>query len=238
MKRVVSILLFLILLAGCAHALTEQDKKDFDAQADEARFPAKRILPPSAKSRTPLRAGQWATVETLFKDGKGAVKSMNLATYKVIRVQGDTVTFEIEITSAGSPKPSTVAYVVNHLPSASNQLGMSKSDFDHFVDRMEIKRIVTPNGDATPTKLYSKNLLLSRYRAGNVKNEPCKTDILQSTRCLGYDFVAEELGHTVKGHVDAHASVPIVGFVRQDSEQYTSQVLAFGMSGAVSKLIH
>ena len=248
MKRLVPMLLFSLVLTGCAHTLTTQEKKDFDARADEARFPAKRFLPPSAKSRTPLRAGQWATVETLFKDGKGAVKSMNLATYKVIHIQGETVTFEIETTSAGSPKPSTIAYVVSHVPSTSTQMGMSKTDFDHFVDQMEIKRVVTQSGDAAPTEIpadailmtksLTRNLLLSGYRASNVKKEPCKTDILQSTRCLGYDFVAEDLGRIVKGHVDAHASVPIVGFVRQDSEQYTSQVLAFGMSGAVSKLIH
>ena len=241
-------LFLLIFASGCAHTLTAKEKSDFEDRVNEQAFHSQKTLPPSKTNRVKLAVGQWATIETIFKDDKGGVKSMSLSTYKVIQIQGDTVSLEIESWSAGRTDSMTLAFVVKHLPLASTKLGMTEAEAKTIVDQMEFQKIITQNGKSAPqeiptnlivlTKPYAKNLMLTGLTEGSVKSEACSSDYLKSTKCLAYDFSSDALGHTIQGHVDTHSSIPIVGFIKLESDQYTSSVIAYGMSGAEGKLLH
>jgi hypothetical protein len=237
-----------LLASGCAHTLTEQEKADFTAYADQQAFKEPKKLGPTKATRVPLQAGQWATIETELRDDQGKLKDLSLATYKILNVTPDAVTLELETRSATHPKGTIMAYVVSHYPAQSTRLGMTKEELDRYVDQLEFRRIIIQNGDGRPNEIptnlqlmakpYVKNLLVNGFRVGEVKKEPCSSQVISSPKCLGYDYQTDLLGRTIHGHVDAHSAIPIVGFVSQQSDFGTSRVIAFGLSGARARLIH
>lgn len=248
MKRLLLVGGFCLFLSGCAHTLTVQEKADFDEIVSKESFQSKKSLPASHKFRIPLWAGQWVKILTTFKDTDGKIRSESLATYKVIGVRRDTVALEIETVTAGKPKPMTIAFIAKHIPLASNAMGMTKDDLNDIMDDLEFKKVITQSGDSMPqqvplnlvnmaTKSYADKLMVSGYRIGNTKKEPCATENMHSPSCIGYNFQVDGFGKTLRGHVDAHSAIPIVGFVKQDGETYTSRVVAYGLSGAKGKLI-
>ncbi|MBI3555963.1 MAG: hypothetical protein HY074_06855, partial [Deltaproteobacteria bacterium] len=98
----VLILLMTVLVSACGHKLTQQDKDDFLEKQAAVAFTTKRVLPASTRVKMPLKAGQWAIVATTLKNEKGEPESMGFSKFKIVRLQGDTLTMEIESTHAGS----------------------------------------------------------------------------------------------------------------------------------------
>ena len=242
--RISILALSLILLSACGHKLTQQDKDGFLERQAAVAFTTRHQLPPSTKGKLPLKAGQWAIVATHFKDGDN--ESMGFTKFKIIRIQGDTLTMEMESTHAGSKQLMVMAYVVSGFP-MHKQLSYSKDEMEKFVSNLEFKRIVMKSGDAKATeiplnfvpltKTYMKNLFTTGYRVGGITYEACASDALSSKKCLAYDYELELTGYHAKGHVDAHSSVPIVGYVSQTTDKSESHVIAFGLTGAKGILI-
>lgn len=237
--NIIASILLLILVVSCSSAPSKDQLKAFRKQVDAKRMKGSRDLGPSTNSRLPLQAGQWVTVLNTSKDGK----EMGLSTFKVLGVSGKSVRMEVETISAKNQDPQIMQYEVDNYP-MYNKLNVSKAELESYLDNLVIKKMVMKNGkepaQEMPTAFVPKGMLkdlfANGYSISTPKKEACSSSYLNSGSCIGFDFEVNVFGFTTKGKSYAHSAVPVMGFVKSDSEKTLSEVVNFGLTGAKSSL--
>lgn len=247
-RRSILVVLLGLALGGCsAPKLTPSNWSQFERWEKEQGFAHARKLDPSPNTRTPLKSGQWAVLSIRPVGEEG---DATLVKYKVLSVQGKTVTLEIENLSAsrGLTEKLIQAMVIDNFP-ISPPLTGTKQEMVTLMDRLDFLKVITKQGQNAPyetprellgiTKSSLKNTLASSvtYRTSNITQSGCKTPWLESSKCLKFQFEGQAMGYTSTGTVEAHGQVPIFGFVSQVTDRSRSRVIAFGDQGAQGILL-
>lgn len=241
MKLLVSPLL-LALAMSCSTGPSKQQVDAFNNKVGQEKLKAAVNLGPSSESRIPLKAGQWVKIHTTLKEGN---KDQSLSTFKVLKVAGRTVTMEVETTNASTLGLTIMQYEVENYPT-HNKLDIKKQDLEKLVDKMNIKKIIMKQGNDPAQELSSaympmakgmlKELFASGYRIGQTKKAPCASSYLSSSQCVIFDFEASAFGFTTQGTSYAHSAIPVVGFIKSDTDKSKTVVVNFGLTGAKTSL--
>ncbi|HXH75650.1 MAG TPA: hypothetical protein VNJ08_11825 [Bacteriovoracaceae bacterium] len=241
MKSIFSFLL-LVLAVSCASGPTKEEKEAFTNKVDQEKLKTVKELAASSDSRIPLKAGQWVKIHTTLKEGN---KDQSLSTFKVLKVDGKTVTMEVETTNASTLGLNVMQYEVENYPT-HNKLDISKQELEKLVDKMNIKKITMKQGNEPAQELpvtympmakgMLKDLFASGYRIGEPKKTACASEYLKAPTCVVFEYEANAFGFTTKGTSFAHSSVPVVGFIKSDSDKSETKVVNFGLTGAKSSL--
>lgn len=241
MKLTLISLLFCVILTACSQAPTAQEKQSFNEEINKLKLPEIKSFGASKTKRIPLKAGQWVTIMTQMKDD---TKGINLSTFKVIKVVGKTVTIEVESFNANSAK-NIMQYEVENYP-MYDMLSVTKNELEKYLENIKIKRVVTKYGDRAPTEIplevinmskgHVKSLFLTGYRIGEPHKEDCSSDNIKAKKCIIYNFEANVMGQAMSGKSYAHSDIPIVSFIKSDSDRAFTQVINYGLSGAKTSL--
>lgn len=230
-----------LLLTACTHAPTVEEKQHFGQEIDKLKLPATKSFGSSKSKRIPLKAGQWVTIMTQMKDEN---KSPNLSTFKVLKVSGKTVVIEIESFSATSAK-NIIQYEIEHYP-MYDMLSVTKNELEKYLENIKIKKVITKYGDNPAKEMsadvismgkgYVKSLFLTGYRVGEPTKEDCSSDYIKAKKCIVYGFEANVMGQSMTGKSYAHSDIPVVSFIKSDSDRAYTQVINYGLTGAKSSL--
>lgn len=230
------------LLVSCASGPSKEQVAAFKNKLDEEKIQMVKDLGASSTSRIPLKAGQWVKIHTVIKEGN---KDQNLATFKVLKVAGKTVTMEVETTNASSLGLQVMQYEVENYP-VWDKLDISKHELEKLVDKMNIKKIIMKQGNEPAQEIsvaympmakgMLKQLFSSGYRIGDLKKEACSSEYIKSSNCVVFDYQASAYGFTTKGTSYTHSAIPIVGFIKSISDKSETKVVNFGLTGAKSSL--
>lgn len=231
------------LVSSCA-GISKQEKNKILSMADKMSFKRKKVLGASGKKVMPLRAGQWVTSVTKHKGSSGDITIQKM---KVLKVSRDTVTLEIESWSAsGKGQETTTSYVIKNYPRRFN-ISYQEKDIDKMLDDIKFKRMITKTGKNRAvevpapllalTSSFAKNIVVGAHRTGKLRTKSCQVAKITSRKCYEYSFETNVLGINTKGTITAHSRIPIMGILKQSTDKFDMEVIAYGTKGATGKLL-
>ncbi len=239
MKLILSGLLF-ALLSACSHAPTAEESQLFNQKIETKK--SNKSLGSTKDSRIPLKAGQWVTFVTEFKDGS---YSKSLSTYKLLKYNGKSLTMEMETSSAKSPDLHIIQYEIENFPNYS-KLSMTQKDMEKYIGDVKIKKILMKQGNnpvqempvqLMPTSKESvKAMFASGYRISEPKKEACTSTYIKATKCIVFDYETNMMGYISTGKTYTHSEIPLVSFIKTENDKSVTEVINFGNSGAKSSL--
>lgn len=212
------------------------------AKADEVAFSSPKKLGWSSKNRMELEEGQWVTVLTKHNDQSN---DLELATTRVIQVEGDTVVLETESYSARDNCERQLTRITFKGFPIKAKLAYSQDEVDESLQNIQVVKVLTKHGDSPVQEVPQQALAMygsiGKSMAGMTMNssdltsDDCETEYIRSSRCYSFDYSASVMGITQTGHVTVHSKIPVNGMVRMDAGSMVQETIAFGTSGAKSQ---
>jgi hypothetical protein len=212
-----------------------------NAKANKIAFSSPVKLGKTKSSHMPIKAGQWATVLTTFKN---AGNDVALSTTKIISVTGKTVVIEVEKYSAMEKGVRELTQITVENYPVKGQLSYSKAEYDSALQTMKIVKMKTKKGDEPVQEMPEQMLMMSQQMAKNMTTAlirsselttaACTTPYINASLCQIFDYTVSMIGITRTVRVTAHSDIPVNGIVKMESEDMDEQTIAFGNSGAVS----
>lgn len=233
--------LSLIYLISCSSKPTVEQVNVFNNKLSEMKVSSQKELKPSKESKIPLKEGQWVTMFSTLKENNYS----SLSTFKILKITKNQVTMEIESYSVKTDDKSVIYYEVENYPTIKKLL-LTKKEVEEMVDDLKILKVISKHGTAPaqemPAVLLSmakgqtKNLFASGYRIGEFKNSGCESPYFKSKKCLIADVEVNVLGTTYKSKSFVHSEIPVLSFIKHESEKGDTFVINFGLTGAKSAL--
>ncbi len=232
----------LLVFTACSSFIPKADTakvKKVESLVAKRAFKQQKKLGASKKWLRRLRAGQW--VATVNRDKKSG--EVSLVIRKVVKATKKSVVMEMETYSTSNENPTmpnVVQQIIKHYP-LTFKLDGGKSFASIFskveFSGMKIKRGNKPVEDmgsigAAPVASLGIKGLLSSMKFDKAIKSRCMTKYLSSSRCYKLPYSMGVMGFNVKGIIWQNSNVPIVGFIRSESDQFVEDVIAFGFRGA------
>lgn len=232
---------FTFSLVGCvalSPSATPADATRVSEQAAQYKARGVKSLGASAQTRKSLQPGQW--VATLARS-KSDPNEVTLQVMKVADISGSRVTIEMEQYASTNKGARTVLQqTVRNFPLQA-KTAYSNSDAANVLKDIEIEKIrmMDEKGEVVtipqlPFGIGSSagDLLKSTVATGSIREEQCSTGSYRATKCLLVPFESRVLWMNDSGTTYAHSAVPVLGFLRSDSEKYDIETIGFGDKGA------
>ena len=200
-------------------------------------------LPPSEPERMPFRAGQWVQFTI---DSETGNNNIILRTIKVLQVDGDTVTIEVDSREAlNNGRLDTELYVIQGFP-VTPRFDYTARQKTVAINSTSFKKVLRKKGDA-PVEVWPEELLvfskdwlrkifLNGHILGDVEPRRCSSGIIYSPRCYEYRFKLKILNFETGGRIKHHSGIPIVGFIERYDTFGITRVTSFGLEGAEGRL--
>lgn len=249
MIKVVNILLVSILLASCSLGRQGQQLKVVAPHrekifqlVEKIKFPQAVELGKGGDQRLEIRPGQWVSFISSAKDRS---ENLVLTTIKILSIQGNEVTIETESYSAFDGNKTVIQKVIAGFP-VKNDVLFTNVKFDENLLKMKILRAYMQIGDGPAQELplneldsagFNRALFSSLGQQGKIEEEAaCQTAYLISHFCKKIKYSMKINEQTTQGITWGHSLVPIVGYVKMESDHQKTEVIAFGLTGATSSM--
>jgi hypothetical protein len=197
-----------------------------------------KSLGATAQYRKPLKEGQW--VATLARS-KSDPNEVMLQVMKVADISGSKVTLETEqYSSTDGGKRMVLQQTVRNFP-VNARTAYTSDDAAAALKNMEIEqiRMMDEKGEVVtmpqlPFGLGSSasDMLKSTVATSEIRTEPCSNEVFRASKCILIPFQSRILWMSESGTTYAHSAVPVVGFIRSESQKYDIETIGFGEKGA------
>lgn len=211
-------------------------------KADAIAFSSPKKLGWSSKNRMKLEEGQWVTTLTTHSDQGN---DRELATTRVIQVEGDTVVLETESYSASDNCERQLTRITFKGFPIKSRLAYSQDEVNESLQNIQVVKVLTKHGDDPVREVPEKALAMyggigksmagMTMDSGELSSGDCETQYIRSSRCYSFDYTVSVMGITQSGHVTAHSKIPVNGLVRMEAGTMVQETIAFGTSGAKSQ---
>lgn len=245
MKTRVAVALVLTIaypqLMGCAALAPSATKADADRVLQQAaRYERTGVqnLGASDSFRKPIRPGQW--VATLARS-KSDPNDVTLQVTKVGSVSGNSVRLETEMYGAANRgQRHVMSHTVRNFPTKA-RTAYSSEDAASITQDIEITdiRMMDEKGEvvAMPQLPFgmgkaASNLIANSVATGQIRTEPCANTHFKASKCFLVPFSSSVLWMSDTGTTYAHSAIPVLGFLRSESQNHDMEVIGFGESGA------
>lgn len=212
------------------------------AKADDVAFSSPKKLGRSSKNRMKLKEGQWVTTLTTHNDQGN---DRELATTRVIRIDGDTVVLEIESYSARDNCERQLTQITFKGFPIKARLAYSQDEVNESLQNIQVLKVLTKHGDDPVQELpqqalamygqIGKNMAGMTMDSGELTAGKCATEYITSSRCYSFDYSVAMMGISQNGQVVVHSKIPVNGLVRMETGPTIQETIAFGTSGAKSQ---
>jgi hypothetical protein len=242
MKLKMILILSTLMLLACSHKVTVEESNQFNQKLENLKLKSQKSIGSTKNQRLPLKAGQWARVLTILKEGN---QDRSISTFKVLKVNKKSVTIEVETFSAANPELNIMQYEIENFP-FYNQLSVSKAELEKYFDKIEVKKIITKYGNNAPSEMptnfapmaknFMKKLFVNGYSLGQNSTGKCESPYIKAKSCINFPYEAEAFGYKAKGMSYAHSEIPFLSFVKSEGDKSDTFVINYGYEGAKSSL--
>lgn len=212
------------------------------AKAEKIAFLQPEKLWRSSKSRMDIKAGQWVTTLSTYKDEQN---DRVLSTTKVISVTGSSVVLEMESYSAlDKCERNLVQMTIENFPIEA-KLTYSDDEVNNSLQSMKVLKVMVKNGNDPARELpapalamyqqMSKNMSGVNVISGEMESDACATQYIESSKCYTFDYSVTVMGITETGRTTVHSKIPITGLVKMETGTLVQETIAFGTEGATSQ---
>ena len=214
-----------------------------EKMAESLAFTQTKDLNTPGHVRIPLAKGQWITTLTRYVNPDGDII---LSTTRVIEVQGDTVTLEVESHAAsqnGQPNLTLVqiAGYPTQLP-----LGPDKETMKTLHRQMRILRMATRTGDGQTMEMPSAYLQFGAHRIPDfinpglrttpISTQPVDTPYIRARDAKVFDVEISLPGIRSTGRIHVHGGIPIHNQILYENEDLVMHTIAYDLKGAQQTL--
>ncbi|TYT73587.1 hypothetical protein [Desulfobotulus mexicanus] len=193
--------------------------------------------------RIPLAKGQWVTTLARYKNHDG---DRILSTTKVIDVQQDLVTLEVENFTASQKGERNVTLVQIAGYPVNLPVGPDQEAIKAITSQARILRMVTQAGDNPPSEMppaylqFASNLMKDfinpAVRTTPISTQPVETPYIRTRDAKIFDVEVSVLGFKDTGKIQAHGGVPVNNQVLYENTDQIIYTIAYGLKGAKQTL--
>ena len=192
----------------------------------------------SRNSRVPIQRGQWVASLTTSKSDPN---DLSLQIMKVAQLMGNTVVLETETySSTNDATRQVMQQEVTNFP-VKAKTAYSTDDAANLVQDMSFGGMKMMDDTGKVTKIpslpfsvgqLSASLVRTNVSSGAIKKEPCRSTYFSSSTCYVMPFQTTVLWMTVTGTTFGHGDIPIIGYLKSDTDKHQVEVIGYGMKGA------
>lgn len=227
----------------CPPTADLKQQEAIEAMAASIAFNKPRSLNTPGHVRIPLAKGQWVTTLTRYKAPNG---DRSLSTTKVIDVEGDLVTLEVEnYTASGNAERNLTLVQLAGYP-INLPLGPDQEALNAVTGKTRIVRMVTQAGSNPPSEMPPMALqfasgLMQKFinpaiRTTAMSTRPAETPYLKARDAREFDVQVSVMGIQETGKTQAHGGVPISSQMLYENGDQVSYTIAYDMKGAEQRL--